>query len=106
MGLRIRKGDKVKILSGKDRGKMGKVLHVYPNKERALVEGINMAKKHVRKSQQNPNGAVVQKELPIHISNLSLLDPVTSKSTRIKTLVAEDGSKQRVSAKNKAVIAS
>ena len=106
MSLRIRKGDKVKILSGKDRGKMGKVLHVYPNKERALVEGINMVKKHVRKSQQNPNGAITQKELPIHISNLSLLDPTSSKPTRIKTLVAEDGSKQRASVKTKAVITS
>ena len=106
MSLRIRKGDKVKILSGKDRGKMGKVLHVYPLKGRALVEGINMVKKHMRKSQQNPSGAIVQKELPIHISNLSLLDPVSSKNTRIKTLVAQDGSKQRVSVKNKAVIAS
>lgn len=106
MSLRIRKGDKVKILAGKDRGKMGKVLHVYPNKDRALVEGINMVKKHMRKSQQNPNGAIVQKELPIHISNLGLLDPVSSKPTRVKTLVAEDGSKQRVAAKSKAVITS
>lgn len=106
MSLKIRKGDKVKILAGRDRGKMGKVLHVYPNKDRALVEGINMVKKHMRKSQQNPNGAIVHKELPIHISNLSLLDPVSSKPTRVKTLVAEDGSKQRVAAKSKVVITS
>ena len=104
MSLRIRKGDKVKILAGKDRGKTGKVLHVYPKKDRALVEGINFVKKHMRKSQQNPQGAVVQKELPIHISNLSLLDPVSNKTTRINTLVAGDGSKQRVAAKSKAVI--
>ena len=102
----ILKGDKVKILSGKDRGKLGKVLHVYPGKGRALVEGINMVKKHMRKSQQNPNGAIIQKELPIHLSNLSLLDPTSSKPTRFKTLVAQDGSKQRVSAKTKAVITS
>ena len=106
MSLRIRKGDKVKILSGKDRGKTGKVIHVYPKIERALVEGVNMVKKHMRKSQQNPSGAVVQKELPIHISNLSLLDPVSSKPTRLKTLVAEDGSKQRAGVKSKAVITS
>jgi len=106
MSLRIRKGDKVKILAGKDRGKMGKVLHVYPNKGRALVEGINMVKKHMRKSQQNPSGAIVQKELPIHVSNLSLLDPASSKPTRVKTLVAEDGSKQRLAAKSKTVITS
>ena len=106
MSLRIRKGDKVKILAGRDRGKTGKVLHVYPSKDRALVEGINMVKKNMRRSQQNPQGAIVQQELPIHISNLSLLDPVSSKSTRINTLVAGDGSKQRVAAKSKAVIGS
>ena len=106
MSLRIRKGDKVKVLAGKDRGKTGKVIHVYPTVQRALVEGVNMVKKHLRKSQQNPNGAVVQKELPIHISNLSLMDPTTSKTTRIGTLIAEDGSKQRTAARSKAVIAS
>ena len=104
MSLRIRKGDRVKVLAGRDRGKTGKVLHVYPAKERALVEGINMVKKHMRKSQQNPQGAVVQKELPIHISNLSLMDPVSSKPTRIQSLVAADGSKQRVASKSKAVL--
>ena len=106
MSLGIRKGDKVKILSGRDRGKMGKVLHVYPKKDRALVEGINMVKKHLRKSQQNPQGAVTQMELPIHVSNLALLDAVSGKVTRIQTLVAADGSKQRVGAKSKAVIGS
>ena len=106
MSLRIRKGDKVKILAGKDRGKTGKVIHVYPSANRALVEGVNMVKKHVRKSQQNPSGAVVQKELPIHVSNLSLLDPTTSKSTRIATLIAGDGSKQRAASRSKAVITS
>ena len=105
MSLRIRKGDKVKILSGRDKGKTAKVIHVYPKKGRALVEGVNMVKKHLRKSQQNPQGAVVSQELPIHISNLALLDPASSKPTRLKTLTAADGSKQRISAKNKAVIA-
>ena len=105
MSLRIRKGDKVRVLAGKDRGKTGKVLHVYPNNNRALVEGVNMAKRHTRKNPQNPTGAILQKELPIQISNLSVLDPVSNKPTRIKTLVAADGSKQRVAAKSKAVIA-
>ena len=104
MSLRIRKGDKVKVLAGKDRGKTGKVIHVYPGIGRALVEGVNMVKKHARKSQQNPGGAILTKELPIHISNLSLLDPVSAKTTRIRTLTAEDGSKQRAASKSKAVI--
>ncbi len=105
MSLGIRKGDKVKIIAGRDKGKTGKVIHVYPKKGRALVEGINMAKKHVRRSQQNPQGGVLSKEIPIQLSNLSLLDSSTNKTTRIQTLVAKDGSKQRVAAKSKAVFA-
>ena len=104
MSLRIRKGDKVKVLAGRDRGKMGKVLHVYPKKDRALVEGINMVKKHQRKSQQNPQGMIARQEQPIQLSNLALLDPVSNKTTRIKVLVAEDGSKQRIASKSKAAI--
>lgn len=105
MSLGIRKGDKVKIIAGRDKGKSGKVIHVYPKKGRALVEGINMAKKHVRRSQQNPQGGVLSQEVPIQLSNLSLLDSSTNKTTRIQTLVAKDGSKQRVAAKSKAVFA-
>lgn len=106
MSLGIRKGDKVKVLAGRDKGKTGKVIHVYPKKNRAMVEGINMVKKHVRRSQQHPQGAVLSQELPIHLANLSLLDPASNKPTRLKTLVAGDGSKQRVAAKSKAAIAS
>ena len=105
MSLRIKKGDKVTILTGKDRGKNGKVLHVFPQTGRALIENINMVKKHVRKSPKNPQGGVISQEIPIHLSNIALLDPVSGKPTRLKTLTADDGSKQRVSAKNKAVIA-
>ncbi len=104
MGLGIKKGDKVFVLAGKDKGKTGRVIYVYPEKGRALVEGINMMKKHLRKSQQNPQGGIVSRETTIHISNLSLLCPVSGKATRLKMLVAADGSKQRLSAKNKAVI--
>ncbi len=105
MSLRIRKGDKVFVLSGKDRGKSGRVIHVFPENHRALVEGINFVKKHVRKSQKNPQGGIISQEMTIHLSNLSLGCPVSGKPTRIKTLEAADGSKQRISAKNKAVIA-
>ena len=104
MGVGIKKGDKVHILSGRDKGKTARVIYVYPKKGRALVEGINMVKKHMRKSQQNPQGGIVSKETTIHVSNLGLICPVSGKPTRLKTLVAGDGSKQRISAKNKAVI--
>lgn len=106
MSLGVRRGDKVMVLAGKDKGKQGKVLHVYPKKARALVEGINMVKKHTRRSQQNPQGAIISEERPIHISNLALLSPVSHKPTRFKVSVSGDGSKQRVTAKEKAVIAS
>lgn len=99
MSLRIRKGDKVVVLAGRDKGKSGKVIHVYPKKDRALVEGINTVKKHQRRSQQHPQGAVIQKELPIHLSNLSLAEAVSGKASRIRTLIAKDGSKERVSSK-------
>jgi large subunit ribosomal protein L24 len=104
MSLRIRKGDKVAVLAGRDKGKTGKVLFVYPKTGRALVENINMVKKHVRKNPQHPNGAILNREAPIHLSNLALLSPVSGKPTRMKTAVAKDGSKQRMSAKEKAVI--
>ncbi len=106
MSLRIRKGDKVKILAGKDRGKTGKVLHVYPERNRALVEGVNMVKKHKRRSQQHPQGAVVSQEASIHISNLALADPQSGKPSRFSTATAADGSKSRISIKSKAVIGS
>ena len=105
MSLRIRRGDKVKVLSGRDKGKSGRVVHVYPSTGKALVEGVNFVKKHVRKSQQNPQGGVLTQEALIFLSKLALACPVSGKPTRIQTLVAADGSKQRISAKNKAVIA-
>ena len=105
MSLRIKKGDKVLVVAGKDRGKTGKVISVNPDRNRALVEGINMMKKCFRKSQQHPQGAIIPQEVPIHLSNLALLDPSSSKRTRIQTLTAGDGSKQRVSAKSKTVLA-
>ncbi len=104
MGLGIRKGDKVYVLTGKDKGKTGRVVHVYPKKGRALVEGINMVKKHMRRNPKYPQGGIIQQEKTVHLSNLCLLCPVSSKPTRIKTLIAGDGSKQRVSSKNKAAI--
>ena len=104
MSLRIRKGDKVLVLAGKDKGKKGKVISVNPDKNRALVEGINMMKKCFRKSQQHPQGAILPQEAPIHLSNLALFDATSGKRTRIRTLTAADGSKQRLSARTKTVL--
>ena len=80
--LFIRKNDLVAVVAGKDKGKQGKVLKVDSKKMRLHVEGVNVAKKHVKPSQQNPQGGIVQKELPVHYSNVMLLSPTTNKPTR------------------------
>jgi large subunit ribosomal protein L24 len=94
--MKIRKNDIVKVLAGKDKGKTGKVLKIYPEKNKAIVEGINYFKKHSRKTQDNPKGGIVQKESPIHISNLSIVCTRCSKTARIGFTVLSDGAKVRV----------
>jgi len=76
--MTIKKGDIVKTICGKDKGKTGKVLAVYPKKERALVEGINLMKKHQKRTREDQQGGIVQKESLIHISNLSLIEKKSS----------------------------
>jgi large subunit ribosomal protein L24 len=85
MGMRIRRDDLVEIISGKDRGKRGKILRVDPAKERVYVEGLNMVKRHQRPTQLNPNAeaGVIEREGPIHVSNVMLVDPQTDKRTRV-----------------------
>lgn len=89
MKLHIKKGDKVKVLSGKNRGEEGEVLLVLHAKNRAIVEGINMIKKAVRPDQQNPDGGIIEQEAAIHISNLMLLEGGTP--TRTGRMKNEDG---------------
>mgnify|MGYP002862576874 CR=1 FL=1 len=81
--LHIRKDDTVIVLAGKDKGKKGKVLKVLVEDQRAIVEGVNMVSKSQKPSAQNPQGGIVKKEAPIHISNLSLIDPKSGKATRV-----------------------
>ena len=81
--LHIRKGDDVIILAGKDKGQKGKVLKVLVKEQKALVEGANMVSKSTKPSAQHPQGGVVKQEAPIHISNLSLIDPKSGKATRV-----------------------
>ena len=80
--LFIRKNDMVAVIAGKDKGKEGKVLRVDAEQMKLKVEGVNVAKKHVKPSQANPQGGIVQKELPIHYSNVMLISPTTKKPTR------------------------
>ena len=81
--LHIKKGDTVYVNTGEDRGKTGRVLKVFVDKQRALVEGINMMSKSVKPSAKNPQGGFQKKEAPVHISNLNVLDPKSGKPTRI-----------------------
>ncbi len=95
--MKIRKGDVVKVLTGAYRGKSGKVLLAMPDRNRAIVEGINFVKRHTRPSQNNPQGGIIEKEAAVHISNLMLV--VDGKPTRIGYKLLEDGSKVRISKK-------
>lgn len=95
----IKKGDTVKVLTGKDRGKTGKVLEMIPAKSRAIVEGINKAQKHQKPNTEHPQGGIVDKEMPMHISNLMLVDPATGEATRIGRRRNEEGKLVRYSKK-------
>lgn len=101
--MHVKKGDKVKVLSGKDKGKQGTVLEAYPKKDRVLVEGINMVKKHAKPSQDNPQGGILNVEAPIHVSNVLPIDPKTGEPTRVGYEV-RDGKKVRIAKKSGAVL--
>jgi large subunit ribosomal protein L24 len=95
--MKIRRDDTVTVISGKDRGKTGKVLKVDPKKERVYVEGLNIVKRHQKPSALNPNAqaGVIEREAPIHISNVALVDPKDNKPTRLG-IKREDGKRFRV----------
>ncbi|MDO4461121.1 MAG: 50S ribosomal protein L24 [Bacteroidia bacterium] len=95
----IKKGDLVVVIAGDDKNKEGKVLSVDPKKNRAVVEGLNLIKKHTKPSASNPQGGIVEKEASIHLSNLALIDPETGKATRIRIKIEND-KKVRVSTKS------
>jgi large subunit ribosomal protein L24 len=97
--MKIRKNDNVIVIAGNSRGKTGKVLKVYPETLRIIVEGVNIMKRHTRPSQRNPQGGIVQREAPIHMSNVMLLDPKLNQPTRVGTKVVKDdttGKKRRM----------
>lgn len=96
-------GDKVNVIAGKDKGKSGKILHVLKN-DKVVVEGINMVKKHTKPSATNETGGIVERENPIHISNVMMADPKTGKSTRIGHEINKDGKKIRISKKSNSKI--
>lgn len=83
MPMHVKKGDKVQVISGKDKGKQGVILEAYPKQNRVLVEGVNIVKKHSKPSQANPQGGIVSLEAPVHVSNVMPLDPKTNVPTRV-----------------------
>lgn len=100
---RIRKGDDVIVLAGRDKGKRGEVVSVFPKEDRAIVQGINLVKRHTKPS-QTTQGGMVSKELSIHLSNLALIDPKTNEPTRVGYKLQEDGTKVRYAKKSGDVI--
>jgi large subunit ribosomal protein L24 len=96
MALHIKKGDLVEIITGDQKGSTGKVLRVIPHKNRVIVQGQNLAKKHVKPSRKNPQGGRLNIEQPINISNVLPVNPKNSKATRISYKIQKDGSKERV----------
>ena len=98
--MRIRKNDKVRVISGNDKGKEGKVLKVFPGSGKIIVEKVNMTKRHTRASKDLPQGGIIEKEGPINVSNVMLVCPNTGKPTRIGKDVLSDGSRARVSKKS------
>lgn len=83
MKLHIKKGDMVQVIAGDNKGKQGKVLKVEVDKQRAIVEGVNLTKKASKPNAQNPQGGIIEKEAPIHISNMQVLDPKSGKPTKV-----------------------
>jgi len=96
MSLRIKRGDKVVILAGKDKGKTGKVLKVFPKEMRAIVEGVNLVKKHIRRRGENEPGGIKEIPAPLHISNLALFCSNCNRGVRFGIRILEDKSKIRV----------
>jgi len=96
MSSRIKKGDNVMVVTGKDKGKTGEVLNVLPAKQKVVVRGVNIIKRHTKPSQTAPGG-IVERENAIHLSNVALIDPTSNKATKIGFRTLEDGRKVRFS---------
>lgn len=101
----VRRNDTVLVLTGKDRGKRGRVLQVIPDKQRVLIEGVNMIKRHTRPNpQRNIKGGVLEREASMHVSNVQLIDPSSNKPTRVGRKQLEDGQRVRIGRKSGEVV--
>ncbi len=104
MAFRLKRGDMVQIVSGEHKGQTGKILRVFPDKGRALVEGKNIVKRHTKPNQKSQQGGILEKEAPIHISNLMLLCEKTEKPTRFGVKTLDNGKRARFSKKSKELV--
>jgi large subunit ribosomal protein L24 len=102
--VHVRKGDRVRVISGNYRGQEGTIMRVEPDKNRVVVEGVNVRKRHRKPSQTDPEGGIVSFEAPIHASNVMLLDPASGEPTRIRSQAGEDGKRERVAVRSGHVI--
>jgi len=103
--MKIRKGDNVIVIAGKDKGISGKVLHAYPKTSTLIVDGVNIKKRHRRATKSGQHGQIIDKANPIHVSNVQLIDPKANKGTRVR-LVDKNGKKVRVAIKSGTELAS
>ncbi len=103
MAARIRKGDKVVVIAGRDKGRTGEVIEVRPSEGRALVRGVNLVKRHQKQSAAQ-EGGIISKEAPIHLSNIALADPKDGKPTRIGWKIQQDGTRVRIAKRSGAEI--
>ncbi len=99
MAAKIKKGDTVVVLAGRDKGRSGQVMQVMPTENRALVQGVNLVKRHQRQT-PNSEGGIITKEAPIQLSNIALRDPKDGKPTRIRFQIQDDGTKVRVASRS------
>ncbi|ASS76918.1 50S ribosomal protein L24 [Tumebacillus algifaecis] len=98
--LHVKKGDQVVVLTGKDKGKKGRILEAYPTEQRVLIEGVNIVKRHTKPNATNQQGGIIEKEAPIHVSNVAIVDPKTGGATRIGKKILNDGTKVRYAKKS------
>jgi large subunit ribosomal protein L24 len=96
MSRGIRKGDMVQVITGNDKGKVGEVITIDVENDKVLVQGVNRVYRHLRPSRQHPQGGRIQKEMPIHLSNVLPIDPKTNRPTRVGFRINDDGSKERI----------
>jgi large subunit ribosomal protein L24 len=102
--MKLKKGDKVMVIAGKNRGTSGTIVRAIPEKNMVVLEGVNLVKKHRRANQRNRSGQIIDKAMPIHVSNVQLIDPKSGKPTRVSISRGADGARERIAVKSRAAV--